>query len=178
MTQRIVLIVILCTLFSLTLPSNGRCQATLATLDSTQSDVLVSLIEQLGTPFIAAAKSYQVEKKKWPADSSALISYTALHKDNLNNGRFNSVKVWIDSGKHFLIRLDVGKAKIRFGQEQWPSMITNLVGTIQVQTLTKAPDGVTLFITVNDAAVTMYDRSKAEIHKYTQVLARVIKPKY
>jgi len=175
MSRPFVLLLISCVMLTLSAKTVVRCQAP---LDSARSETLVSLIDQLGTPFIAAAKSYQVEKQKWPADSSTLVSFGLQHKDKLIDGRCKRIGVEIDTSNALVLRFELGKFKIILGEDKSPSMVTSLRGNIHVLSLTKAVNGFTLFITVDDAVLTLSDKSNRTVRAYSQIVAKFIPPRY
>ena len=175
MKRSLLVSLIACTVFLVSAGSVVRCQDR---LDSARSDLLISLLDQFGTPFIAAAKSYQVEKKKWPVDSAALVLFALQHKEKLVDGRYKRINVGVDTSNHLTLRFELKPFNIPLGEDQASSNVTNLSGTIRVLTLTKEPDGVTLFITVDDASIILPDSSKRTVHNYEDVHAKIIHPRY
>ena len=175
MKRSFLICIIACTVLLVSAGSEVYCQDR---LDSTRSDILISLLDQFGTPFIAAAKSYQVEKKKWPIDSAALVLFALQHKEKLVDGRYKKIDVRVDTSNHLMLHFELKPFKIPLGEDQASSNVTSLSGTIRVLTLTKEPDGVTLFISVDAASILLPDESKRSVHNYEDIHAKVIHPRY
>ena len=147
-------------------------------LDSARTEMLISLFDQVSTPMIQIAKSYQNEKKTFPVDTSALLSYARSHKEPLDIRSYKSFGIAVDTSHQLMLTFSFKPFKMSLGEKEGDSRVTALSGTVRVMPIGKEANGVALIITVNEASIVLPDSSQRRVKEYSQVTAKVVAPRW